>query len=38
MNDPILDHSFERLLPIIVVLFVITLLPLAAGITWVLQQ
>ncbi len=38
MNDSILDHSFERLLPIIVVLFVITLIPLAAGLVWVLTQ
>ena len=38
MNDPILDHSLERLLPIIVVLFVIALLPMAAGLIWVLLQ
>jgi len=38
MNDPILDHSLERLSPVILVLFVIALLPLAAGLIWVLQS
>ncbi len=37
-KTPVLDRSFERLLPLLVPLFLIALLPLLVGLYWVLGQ